>query len=196
MDLYKAIKERECAGSFKSDAVPKAVIEKILDAAVWAPNRFLTEPWRFWILTGEGRRPLSRILVELEKESMENPDSEENTKKLKQRAEQPFSAPMLIVVGCEVSQKPRVVPIEEVGAVNACIQNMLLALHAEGLEGYWKTPSQIYDVRFKQFFGLKEVDYILGIFYIGYPDSHKKERKRTDYSQKAKWIEEDKDYNI
>jgi nitroreductase len=194
MDLYQAIRGRQCVGALKPDPVPTEVIERVLDAAVWAPNRFLTEPWRFWILTGEGRRPLSRLLVDLEKASMEQPISEENIKKLNQRGEQPFSAPMLIVVGCEVSDKPRVFPIEEVGAVNACIENMLLALYNEGLAGYWKTPSQIYTNEFKAFFGLKEKDYILGIFYIGYPDHYKIERKRTHFSEKAKWINEDKDY--
>lgn len=194
MDLYDAIKGRECAPSFKKDSVPMLYIEKALEAGTWAPNRFLTEPWRFWILTGEGRRPLSELLVEMEKSDMEDPSSEENQKKLKKRGEQPFTSPVIIVVGCEVSKKPRVVSIEETGAVYACIQNILLALHAEGLEGYWRTPPQIYETKFKEFFGLTEEDYILGTLYVGYPDTVKQDRKRSSFSQKTKWISENKDY--
>jgi nitroreductase len=195
MDIYEAIKGRESVPSFKPDAVPKESVERALEAATWAPNRFLTEPWRFWVLTEEGRRPLSNLLVELEKETMENPDTEENQKRLRMRQEQPFTVPVIIIVGCEVSDRPRVVPGEELGAVYACTQNLLLALHAEGLEGYWKTPSIIYSNKFKEFLGLKEKDYVLGFFHVGYPETRKKERKRTHYSQKTKWISENESYN-
>lgn len=196
MDLYEAIRGRECVPSFKQDDVPLVIIEKILEAGTWSPNRFYTEPWRFWVLTGEGRRPLSNMLVEIEKENMKNSDSEENQSKLKARREQPFSVPVIIIVGCEISEKPRVVPVEEIEAVSACTQNILLALHAEGLEGYWKTPAAIYTSKFKEFLGLKEKDHVLGLLHVGYPAARKTERKRTHFSHKTKWINEDISYKL
>jgi nitroreductase len=196
MDLFEAIKKRESSPSFKEDAVPKHIIEKVLEAGTWAPNRFFTEPWRFWVLTGEGRRPLGNILVDIEMENMKDPNSEENQKKLQLRKEQAFAAPVIIIVGCEVSEKARVVPIEEIESVSACIQNILLALHAEGLEGYWKTPSVIYDTKFKEFIGLKEKDHVLALLHIGYPATRKTERNRTPFSYKTKWIGENTSYNL
>ncbi|TDT62761.1 nitroreductase family protein [Fonticella tunisiensis] len=196
MDVYEAIKGRSTIYKFKPTEVPKEKLERILEAGTWAPNRFLTEPWRFWVFTGEGRSLLSRILVEIEKDGMENPDSEENRKRIAKRAQQPFNAPAAIIVGCEVSEKDRVNPIEEVAAVNACVQNMLLAAHAEGLAGFWGTGNYVYHPLFKEFLGLKEKDRVIGVIYIGYPARSKTERSRTHFSKFTKWIDEDKNTTL
>jgi nitroreductase len=38
------------AWKFKDEPVFREAIERMLDAAVWAPNHRLTEPWRFFVL--------------------------------------------------------------------------------------------------------------------------------------------------
>ena len=48
--LYRTIYARRMSWNFTDRPVSKSVIERMLDAAVWAPNHRLTEPWRFVIL--------------------------------------------------------------------------------------------------------------------------------------------------
>ena len=55
MELKEAIRNRRSIGKVKQDSVDKALIEEILEAGTWAPNHCHTEPWRFWVMTGEGR---------------------------------------------------------------------------------------------------------------------------------------------
>lgn len=195
MDVFEAIYKRRSIGKVKPDPVEKEKIEKLLEAATWAPNHHYTEPWRFFVLTGEGRRPLGRTLAEIAKEDMTgDPLLEENQEKLKRMEEKPFRAPVVIAVAVTPSDQPKVIEIEEVGAVNAAIQNMLLAAHALGLGAVWRTGKPTYHSKMKELFGLRERDEVLGFVYIGYPDIPEREGKRVSFREKTKWIDADVDY--
>ncbi|HET6947296.1 MAG TPA: nitroreductase family protein, partial [bacterium] len=50
MDVLEAIRTRRSIPQFKPDAIPRTVIEELLEAAVWTPNHRLTEPWQFFVL--------------------------------------------------------------------------------------------------------------------------------------------------
>ena len=50
MSVYQAIYGRRSAWKFSDAPVDRMAIERMLDAAVWAPNHRLTEPWRFFVL--------------------------------------------------------------------------------------------------------------------------------------------------
>jgi nitroreductase len=52
MDVLTAIHTRHSTGKVKPDPVPRAVIEKLLLAAVQAPNHHKVRPWRFVVLSG------------------------------------------------------------------------------------------------------------------------------------------------
>ena len=58
MDVMTAIKTRRSIGKVKSEPVPKEMIEMILEAGTWAPCHHQTEPWRFFVLTGDARNGL------------------------------------------------------------------------------------------------------------------------------------------
>ena len=50
VSVYEALYQRRMAWSFKDEAVPREVLERLLETAVWAPNHRLTEPWRIFVL--------------------------------------------------------------------------------------------------------------------------------------------------
>lgn len=194
MDIFEAIQNRRSIGKVKPDPVNRATIEKLLEAASWAPSHYKTEPWKFFVLTGEGRRPLGRTLAEIAREGMDDPLTEENQKLLKKQEEKPFRAPLIIAVAVTPSDNPKVIGIEEIGAVNAAIQNMLLAAHALGLGAIWRTGKPAYHAKMKELFGLREQDGVLGFIYIGYPDMNHPKGHRVPYEQKTVWIDSDKGY--
>ena len=43
VSVYQALYQRRMAWKFKDEAVPKVALERMLEAAVWAPNHRLTE---------------------------------------------------------------------------------------------------------------------------------------------------------
>lgn len=53
MELAAAVKERRSIRKFKSADVPRNLIEEILDMARWSPSWGNTQPWEFYVLTGE-----------------------------------------------------------------------------------------------------------------------------------------------
>ena len=58
MDALVAIITRHSVTAIKPDPVPRHVIEKLLNAAVQAPNHYNIRPWRFVVLTGKSRNAL------------------------------------------------------------------------------------------------------------------------------------------
>ena len=53
MELATAVKERRSIRKFKPDDVPRNLITEILDMARWSPSWGNTQPWEFYVLTGE-----------------------------------------------------------------------------------------------------------------------------------------------
>jgi nitroreductase len=47
MELWQAITERKSVRAFKSDPVPRALIEKVLAAGMLAPSSANMQPWEF-----------------------------------------------------------------------------------------------------------------------------------------------------
>ena len=58
MDILEAIGTRRSIRSYKPDPVPREVIARILESAGRAPSAMNTQPWEFFVLTGE---PLRKI---------------------------------------------------------------------------------------------------------------------------------------
>jgi nitroreductase len=53
MDIRKAIRDRRSIRSYRADDIPEDVIREILDEARWAPSWGNTQPWEFYVLTGQ-----------------------------------------------------------------------------------------------------------------------------------------------
>ena len=45
--------------------IDRALLDQLLENANWAPTHGRTEPWRFHIFTGEGRKRLAQSLQDI-----------------------------------------------------------------------------------------------------------------------------------
>jgi nitroreductase len=63
MDIFEAIYGRASVAKVKPDAVPRISIEKLLSAAVQAPNHHRIRPWQFVVLTGAARSRLGDVMA-------------------------------------------------------------------------------------------------------------------------------------
>jgi len=50
MEVFEAIKNRRAVRQFKPDIIKDEALQKILDAARWAPSPFNVQPWEFIII--------------------------------------------------------------------------------------------------------------------------------------------------
>jgi len=60
MDIFQAVKGRRSIRRYKSDVVPKELIEKILDAGRWAPSGGNIQPWKFIVISDRNLLELIR----------------------------------------------------------------------------------------------------------------------------------------
>lgn len=64
MELLKVIQERKSIRKFKSDPVPRVILQEILQAALRAPSAINTQPWECWVVGGETLKKLGQALYE------------------------------------------------------------------------------------------------------------------------------------
>jgi nitroreductase len=188
MELFEAIRTRRSIGKVKPDPVPKEKIEKMLEAATWAPNHHRTEPWRFLVLTGEGRKRLGNVMMAVANEKNEELSPAEKEEQLRRELNKAFRAPVVIVVVASPADRPNVLEEEELAACHAAVQNMLLAAHALGLGAVWRTGKAAYHPAARQEFALADHEKIVGFVYTGYPDLRPPAAKRTPFADKTTWI--------
>jgi nitroreductase len=73
----------------------------------------------------------------------------------------------LIVTVVAAVQPGKIPEIEQVLAVGAGVQNMLLAAHALGYGAMWKTGAPAYDAELKAELGFAATDQIVAFLYLG-----------------------------
>jgi len=189
METIEAIRTRRSIGKVKQEPVARETIERILDAAVWAPNHRMTEPWRFFVLTGEGRSKLGGALARIALAEETDPNSADSGAKAEAARGKAFRAPVIIAAAVTPSDRKGVIELEEYGAVYAGIQNILLAAHDFGLGAVWRTGEPCYHPVMNESFGLRPQDKMLGFVYLGVPDMVPPQVRRERAENKTEWIE-------
>jgi nitroreductase len=154
-----------------TDEVPsREVIEKLLDAAVQAPNHHVTLPWRFIVMSGDARVRFGEAVAESLRPKLADLDETRREGILADERRKPLRSPVLIAVGVRHDPMIKATPVEDLQACSAAIQNLLLAAHGMGLAAVWRTGSGAYDNSVKSHFGLGHEDEIAGFVYLGYPN--------------------------
>jgi nitroreductase len=142
MDVLTAIRERRSCRRFLPDAIEEAAIERILEAAVWAPSPANNQPWEFIVVTNpDVKRKIHDDVLACKQKIYEKcgwgwVD--------KYRVGFLTEAPVLIAVigDPEKTGAHKFLEGTEDTYQHACaaaIQNMLLAAHAQGLGSLWFT---------------------------------------------------------
>jgi len=183
--IFDLIKKRRSVfpSSYNDKPIAKGDIEKILEAANWAPTHKKTEPWRFKILQGTSQEKLGKFLSEKYQEVDRRPKQ----MKINKLLENPGKAGALIAVCMQRDPKQSVPEWEEVAAVAMAVQNMWLCCTELGIGSYWSSPGLIKYMG--EFFDLNEGETCLGFFYMGYFDGESLEGERTPITDKVVWLD-------
>jgi nitroreductase len=162
MDTIEAIRNRRTIGKSTGD-VPREIIRELIEAATWAPNHKLTQPWRFVVLTGSARERLGEVWGQAAASTV---DPAVRDAVRAGEAKKPLRSPVLIVVSARTDPNP-VTAEEDLTATAAAVQNLLLAAHAKGLSAAWKTGKIVYSSEVKAFLGLDPSDRVVAFVYLG-----------------------------
>jgi len=184
MDIFEAIKNRYSVKKVKEDSLPRELVEKLLDAGNRAPNHFKVRPWRFVVLSGDGRNRLGDAMSA----SQHNRQPDLPQEALDKTRALPLRAPVIITVGVDKPTEAKIPELENYAAVSAACQNILLAAHALGLGAVWRTGEWAHDSKVKEFFGFAEDQHIAGFIYVGYPETVEGPAPRPSYEDRTVWI--------
>ena len=146
--MHEFIRSRRSVRRFLPEPVPEDILKRILETATWAPSAHNSQPWRFAVLAGEeSRRRLADAMGEdfrndLIADGLPIEQVEAQVERSRQRI---IEAPAAILV-CLDSAGMDTYPDERrqtaeyqmgVQSVAMAGQNLLLAIHAEGLGAVW-----------------------------------------------------------
>lgn len=184
--IFDIIKKRRSIFpvQYNDSSIAKADIEKVLEAANWAPNHKCTEPWRFKVIQGEAKTRLGSFLSK----KYEELDPRPKAIKIKKLQENPQKANAIIAICLQRDPKESLPEWEEVAAVAMAVQNMWLLCTEMGIGSYWSSPGLIKYM--DEFFTLNEGEKCLGFFYMGNFDGEFPEGKRDSITSKTDWISE------
>lgn len=185
MDVLDLIKRRRSVPRFKSDPVPRDVIEKMLEAATWAPNHHLTEPWEFTVLDGTAKAEFADIRRRFRLSLFPDPSRPEAKKAAEKIHQDTIATPTIIAVNVSVADDPEVRD-DDFAATFIAIQNMMLTAADLGVGTYMRTGGLVRDPRLREFLQVPSDRRIAAIVYVGYP-ALVPERRRTPYQEKTRW---------
>jgi nitroreductase len=158
VDVDEAIRTRRTHKAYGPEPVPREQLDELLELARWAPNHDLTNPWRFRVV---GPEALARLKEAAGPEAAAKLDR----------------APTLIVAsvieaGDEIQRE------EDVAATAAAIYIVLLAAHARGLAGYWRTPAVLRTPEGRAAVELPGDERLMALIHLGQPRQEKRPPER------------------
>ena len=187
MSVLDAIRGRRSVAKMKPDPVPRDLIMKVLDAAVWTPNHRVTEPWQFFVLEGESKRRFAEIRRDFRRTLMPNPDAPEVQPALEKVYQSTLETPVIIAVTSHLADDPETRE-EDVWATFGAAYAFMLGAWSEGVGTYFRTGALRDDPRLRQLLRLPENRRVIGIVFAGYP-AEVPQRRRTPASEKTVWLE-------
>ncbi len=142
MDFEEVVRTRRSIRKFKPDPVPRELLEKVLELAVWAPSAMNQQNWRFVVVRGEKvdkiREISSRAFREYVKHDLEKVFAKYPCviKATGRFFDDLGGAPVVVCVYRKSTIEGEVSDIQSVAAAT---QNLVLAAHYYGLGACWMT---------------------------------------------------------
>ncbi len=172
--LYRAIYERrDVRSQFRPDAIPPAVVARLLSAAHHAASVGFMQPWDFIIIENLALRQKVKALFERENDrAAANYDGERELLYRSLKLEAILESPLNLCVTCDRTRGGQHVlgrnTVVETDLFSAClaVQNLWLAARSEGIGVGW--VSIVDQAELAQLLGLPGHVYPLAYLCIGY----------------------------
>ena len=210
-DILDVVSSRKSIRRYKPDPIPDELIDKILEAARWAPSGENEQPWKLIVVkdpktrneigqlgkVGTGQRVTAEYClgkIRPRFEGIKDLEEKERVMKFVYTGEAslfPAKAPMVIVVVGSLEEM-----FDTPYDLSACIENMLLEAHSLGLGACWVHAPAVYPRIVKRLKELLKIptgmgDYkVLAILSFGWPESPRRyPRPRKPLEEIVYWEE-------
>ena len=161
-EFGEVLQGRRTINLYLQTRVPSGLVKEAIEAATWAPNHHVTEPWHFYLL---GRETVGRCVDLVRDIVMEK---KKDAKAAEFKAGRWAEKPGWLVVTCRRSEDP-LRQQEDYAACSAAIQNLTLYLWKAGVGSKWTTGAITRDERFFDIVGIGSDEFVVGLLWYGYP---------------------------
>lgn len=161
-EVAELIRGRRTIDLYLQTPVPEELVRDAIEAATWAPNHHVTEPWRFYLLGDETKERCLDLCYDIVCAS-------KGEDKAAFKRQSWSEKPGWLVVTCARSDD-ELLEREDYGACCAAVQNLLLYLWKLGLGSKWTTGPITRDDRLAEIVGFDPGKaFVVGLIWFGYP---------------------------
>jgi nitroreductase len=168
------------------EPIDLALVERLLEAANWAPSHGKTEPWRFVVYSGGARGVVGDAFGAAFR--LLNPAQAPGGAGEQAQRDRVWQAPVWIALG--MRPDPKMPEWEELIAFGSAVQNMHLMAGALGLAAKWTSGACAVHPHVAEAVGFAPDTRLLGFFYVGLPAVPWPEGKRRPLAPKVRWVGE------
>ena len=162
-EFGEILQGRRTINLFLQVPVPEGLVMEAVEAATWAPNHHVTEPWRFYLLAKETIGSCLELVKDIV--AQKKGDAKAGEHKAKSWSEKPG----WLLITCRTSAD-QLRQQEDYAACCAATQNFMLYLWKAGVGSKWTTGDISRDVRFFDIVGIDpDEEFVVGLIWYGYP---------------------------
>lgn len=198
-DLQAWLRSRRSTRRFTQQAVPRALLERLIETATHAPNAHNRQSWRFVILESEDSRQQLAAAMGQEFESAlqaEGLSAEQIAAQLARSQVRLQEAPAAMLLCLDTSvlntyadpartQGEQAMAMQSVALAGG---QLLLAAHAEGLGGVWVCAPLFAPEAARYALALPDSWQAQGVVLLGYPSGEPKPRERHSVNEVTCWV--------
>lgn len=164
MEVTEAIRSRRTVKAFVPEPLAHEELDELFELARWAPNHRLTGPWRFRVV---GTRALAALKRAAAAQACASAPAGADAGAIAEATVAKLDrAPTLVTVSAVCSPDP-MTGAEDVYATAIAAYIVLLAAHARGLAGYWRSPAILRDPAGLVALGVPDSETAMGLLYLG-----------------------------
>jgi nitroreductase len=174
-EFGEVLQGRRSINLFLQTPVPAELVKEAIEAATWAPNHHVTEPWHFYLLGEDAVDACLGLVKEIVMAKKGDPKAGEH--KAKSWSEKPG----WLLITCRKSDD-ELLQREDYAACCAATQNLMLYLWKAAVGTKWTTGDITQDPRFFDIVGVNpDEEFVVGLVWYGYPKlTPTQSRKSTD----------------
>lgn len=163
MNAMELLASRRSVSKLKEPAPGPDVVERVVRAALRAPDHGALRPWKILSFRAEARGKLGALFVE----SLLRRHPAASADEIERERNKVLRAPLLLAVVATIKPSPKAPEVEQLLSAACVMHGLLLGLQAEGFGSVWKTGAPAYDRALLAQLGLAASDQLLGYLYVG-----------------------------
>ncbi len=199
MEVMEAIRRRKSIRAYKPEPVSRDIMKELLEAAIMAPTGSNSQPWKFYVVSGQRKKQLEELLLRCldesrpttnELQTQRSGGDEKTQQKINSRRTELTRTVMDILTkndlpiemfakgSFEYFRAPVAVFVtmdqslaeNQILGIGAAVENLMLAACDKGLGACWIGMALMYSKEIKQELGIPDTERIVTSFALGYPD--------------------------